>query len=124
MRVIVGTKINPKNRVQNCKQIHIMCLKGETPMKHSKEQVNRWVRLVQLMHAFNPSIFAPEEIAQLEAVEGWKWETFTCSKPEALLEATILARQVFGLSVHHRNGLGIDELRIRDCIPYGLSWVI
>ncbi len=66
-------------------------------MKHTKEQVKKYIEVLQLMHAFGE--IEPEKVAELEAVKGWKWETFTCTKAEAFVEAVALANEVLKIEV-------------------------
>ena len=64
-------------------------------MKHTKEQVEKYIKVLQLMHAFGE--LEPEKVADLETIKGWKWETFTCTKAEALAEVAILSAEIEGL---------------------------
>jgi hypothetical protein len=63
-----------------------------TTMKHSVEDVRKWIRIVQLMHAFGE--LDAHAIAELESIKGWKWETFTCTQSEALEKSKTLAREI------------------------------
>ena len=65
-------------------------------MKHTKEQVKKFIKVLQLIHAFGE--LQPEKVAELDALKGWKWESFTQSKEENHhFEATALAN-AFGWS--------------------------
>jgi len=62
-------------------------------MKHTPEQMDKWIRIMQLMHAFGE--LEPEKVATIERIiQGWKWETFTCTKSEAFAEVTRLAEEI------------------------------
>lgn len=61
-------------------------------MKPTKEQVQKWIRITQLMHAFGE--LPADQAAQLEAAPDWQWETFTCTKAEALVACTKLADEI------------------------------
>ncbi len=63
-------------------------------MKHTKEQVKKYMKVLQLMHAFGE--LEPEKVVELEAIKGWKWETFNCTKAEAFVEAVALTNEVLG----------------------------
>ena len=64
-------------------------------MKHTKEQVKKYMKVLQLMHAFGE--LEPEKVAKLEAIKGWRWETFNCTKAEALVEAATLSAEIQSL---------------------------
>jgi hypothetical protein len=75
-------------------------------MKTTKAQVYKWKRITQLLHAFGE--LPTDQAAQLEATPDWEWETFTCTKAEALVaciklvdeignyDAIEMANEVFG----------------------------